>query len=139
MVVSSASAVVSLGGRGGGVGHTKRGMFRGLLEPSRDMGGSQISGCLETKVERRSQKPRVGNLPSESETPPPCAPSEENRAKRGTHLELCSGAKVEGGDSVTKAPRCFWKTYLLPALTHPQPEPGKGNIPSSRYWAIRPS
>lgn len=59
--------------------------------------------------------------------------------KEEPNREPCSGAKVGGGDSVTEVPRCFWKNYQLPARIHPEPEPGKGNIPSSRYWVIRPS
>lgn len=41
------------GGAGRSTGHTKIEMFRRLLEPSRDKGGSQISGYLETRAERR--------------------------------------------------------------------------------------
>lgn len=75
-----------------------------------------------------------GQLASKSEMPLPCAPSEENRAKEKPALELWSDAKVRGGDSVPKAPRCFWKIHQPPALMHTQPpqsKPGKGNTPAA--------
>lgn len=57
---------------------------------------------------------RWARLPSEPEKPQPCTLSEENRAKGGTILELCSDAKGVGwGCSVTKEPRYSGKSTKL--------------------------
>lgn len=54
---------------------------------------------------------RWANLSREPEKPQPCPLSEENRAKGGTILELCSDAKGVGWRySVTKEPRYFGKS-----------------------------
>lgn len=57
------------------------------------------------------------NVPSEPEKPspdplPPCAPS-ENRAKRGTILELCSGAKGWGVAVSQRSQDVFGKSISL--------------------------
>lgn len=55
---------------------------------------------------------RWANLPSEPEKPPPCAPSEENRAKGGTVLGLCV-PRAGGGDAVMP---CHKAAKMFPGI-----------------------